>query len=243
MSKKIGIIIAVISAAAFLALIGVLASGLSGNKQPTPEPTEVPFVPEEEEVVVENGSVLSLTNGLQLKYIARVSGLFFEDGSNDMVSNFLSATFVNNSEQYIQYAKVSLYCDGVQYCFELSTVPPHSIIRAFDINRKTAPVRAMKISGVVEQYVAFDKAPSRHEDMLEITASDNIIYVKNITDERIDGSFYVYYKNYDSGILVGGITYRVRVEGGIDAGATYTGYAPHFSDRYSQVMFVVYDAE
>ena len=47
MSKKIGIIIAVISAAAFLALIGVLASGLSGNKQPTPEPTEVPFVPEE----------------------------------------------------------------------------------------------------------------------------------------------------------------------------------------------------
>lgn len=244
-SKKIGIALAIIAAtAAFLALITLLTLGeqnRGNNSDPTLSPTASDNPAETSvPIVIEDGSEKSLGYGIELKNIASVSGIYYEDGSNAMLTDFLSATFYNNSDTYIQYAAIRLNCDGVEYNFELSVVPPKSYVRAFDKNKKSAPVRVVSAKGEVMQYVAFSETPSLHEDLFEITAAENVLYIKNISGKDITEDFYICYKNYDSGILIGGICYSLKIEGGIAAGETYTAYARHFSTRYSMLMFVNY---
>jgi hypothetical protein len=48
----------------------------------------------------------------------------------------------------------------------------------------------------------------------------------------------IYYKNYTQGLYYGGITYRVRVPGGIQADEVKQLTASHFSSTGSRVMFV-----
>ena len=118
-SKKIGIALAIIAAAAaFLALITLLTLGeqnRGNNSDPTLSPTASDNPAETSvPIVIEDGSERSLGYGIELKNIASVSGIYYEDGSNAMLTDLLSATFYNNSDTYIQDAAIRLNCDGVE---------------------------------------------------------------------------------------------------------------------------------
>jgi hypothetical protein len=61
--------------------------------------------------------------------------------------------------------------------------------------------------------------------------------VTNITDTDITDEIIIYYKNSATDILYGGITYRVRVSGGIPAGETVRVMSRHYHpDRCTIVM-------
>jgi hypothetical protein len=84
----------------------------------------------------------------------------------------------------------------------------------------------------------FEEHPGMAEDKLEIQALDGVINITNISNEDITDDILVYYKNYIDGIYYGGITYRLRIEGGLKAGEIRQGSAAHFNPGNSTVVFV-----
>ena len=58
-----------------------------------------------------------------------------------------------------------------------------------------------------------------------------------VPTKRMAKPILVYYKNYIGGIYYGGITYRLRVEGGLKAGEIRQGSAAHFNTNNSTVVF------
>ena len=88
-------------------------------------------------------------------------------------------------------------------------------------------------------YAAFDTEPGMNADALEITTQDTAITVKNISGKDM-GQVYVYYKVAYGELYLGGITYRVSVNG-LAAGQSSTCYAGHYSTEYSKLMFATYE--
>jgi hypothetical protein len=64
----------------------------------------------------------------------------------------------------------------------------------------------------------FDSHPGMSEDQLEIQCLNGIINVTNISGADLNGDILIYYKNNIGDIFYGGITYRLRIEGGLKAG-------------------------
>ena len=60
----------------------------------------------------------------------------------------------------------------------------------------------------------------------------------NISGQDIIGDVVIYYKNAAEDLYYGGITYRVRIEGGMKADEIKQIMASHFSDTGSKIMFV-----
>ena len=79
---------------------------------------------------------------------------------------------------------------------------------------------------------------SLQEDKLQLQVLDGALNVINISGEDITGDVVIYYKNAAADVYYGGITYRVRIEGGIKADEIKQIMASHFSDSGSKVMFV-----
>ena len=89
-----------------------------------------------------------------------------------------------------------------------------------------------------ENLALFQQHLSLYEDKISIQILNGAINVTNISGEDIPGDILIYYKNYVSGIYYGGITYRIRLEGGIKAGEIKQGTAAHFNPNNSTVVFV-----
>ena len=79
-----------------------------------------------------------------------------------------------------------------------------------------------------------------HEDALQLDATDLTIKVTNVSGEDITGDIYVYYKTVANDMYMGGITYRAKIEGGLAAGASAECYAGHYTQKYSEILFVTY---
>jgi len=103
------------------------------------------------------------------------------------------------------------------------------------MNYSTAPEFEQVQTGNV---ALFDGHPGMGEDKLEIQCLDGVINVTNISDEDITEDILIYYKNYVGGMYYGGITYRLRIEGGLKAGEIRQGTAAHFNPKNSAIVFV-----
>lgn len=182
---------------------------------------------------------IDLGDGLKLTGLAAATGNFPEDGSDAFVENMLSATFVNEGEKTLQYAKIHVTVDGQVYTFEFSTLPQGKQVRAFDMGMQTAPESVEEMSAAAEYLVFFPEEPSTCADQLEVTMHDGYLTVKNISGQDIAGEISIFYKNVTGGIYMGGITYRVRING-LRAGETVNGYSSHASGTQSELMFVTY---
>lgn len=84
----------------------------------------------------------------------------------------------------------------------------------------------------------FTEPLSLYEEMLELQILDGGINVTNISGEDIAGEVSIYYKNAAADLYYGGITYRVRIEGGIRANEIKQIMASHFDDTGSKILFV-----
>ena len=111
-------------------------------------------------------------------------------------------------------------------------------MHTFEKNRmaySTAP----KFEEVQTSAVAlFEEHPGTCEDKLEIQCLNGVINVTNISGEDITEDVLIYYKNYVGGIYYGGITYRIRITGGLKADEIRQGTATHFNPDNSTVVFV-----
>lgn len=176
--------------------------------------------------------------GLQVEKIGSYSGLFVEDGSDDVLSRILMVIVKNTGNRTVQYAEVELTDGENTAYFTLSTLPPGESVVLLEKNRMSYADGKDLTKVTIKNVAVFAQEPTLCEDKLKIQALNGVLNVTNISGEDIEGNVVIYYKNAASDLLYGGITYRVTISGGIKAGETKQIVASHYTEKGSRVMWV-----
>ena len=194
-----------------------------------PEPTI-------EEVVNIEGT--SIGNDLIVRNIGSYTGAFVEDGSNEIVSGVLMLVVANIGDDDIQYAEITLPTDAGDAKFTLSTLPAGESVVLLEQNRMPHTGDEDASRAVSDNVAFFSEPLSLREEQLKLQILDGAINVSNISGADIEGDIVIYYKNAATDLYYGGITYRVRIEGGMKADEIKQIMASHFSESGSKIMFV-----
>ncbi len=182
----------------------------------------------------------SLDNDLEILDVGSYTGAYVEDGSDEVLSGILMLKVVNNGENAVEYAKLTMDIAGQTAEFGISTLKPGATIVLLEKNRMTYDRDADYSAAAVicENLAVFQEPLELHEDKIKVQILDGAINVTNISGEDVAGRIAIYYKNTAAGIYYGGITYRVILENGLKAGEIRQLMADHFSDTGSEIMFV-----
>lgn len=233
-------------AAGIVALLFVIpaVSGLLSREKPeetTRIPEEVePTVPDaqlrEPEIRSLSAQTYDLGEGITLTEILSVTGDYPEDGASEERENALCIRIHNGSDRTLEYLTADVGCGETEYTFAVSTLPPGETVLAWDKTGQNAPSEAEDIRVTPGYRVFFREEPSLPAN-LHVGVENGSLSVTNVSDTDITGDFFVYYKNRLNGEYLGGITYRVRVSGGLKAGETYSAYAANSSKARTKVLF------
>lgn len=182
-------------------------------------------------------SIIMLDDGLEITSMGSYTGIYMEDGSDELVSDVMYLTVTNRGEEDIEYAEFTAQSAEHTYSFSVSTLPVG--MGAVLLEKERKPYDADQRYVVTAEKVAHYQYPLElHEDLLAFQILDGAINVINQSDDDIEDDIVIYYKNYSNDLLYGGITYRIRLEGGLQAGEVRQIMAKHFSDTGSRIMFV-----
>lgn len=225
--------------AVILAVIIIAAVVLLVNAADSPDEVSV-LTPDM--IVIDDIKADVSVSGLAVESIDIIAGMYVEDGTNEVLNDILTVTFRNDADKSLQYAKLILTVGEEDYVFEISTVPAGASVRAMEMNRKLLVPSKGDVTLTQENIVWFTEEPSMYENALKITPTPNGIVVENISGETLGAPIYVYYKNYDDGVYVGGITYRAGTQNNLAPGETAVFSAQHFDPDTSRLMFVTYAA-
>lgn len=180
---------------------------------------------------------ITLERGLEIRRIGAYTGPFVEDGTDEAVSGVLMLEVENTGTDYIQYGEITASDGNNVGTFMLSTLAPGERAVLLEQDRLAYTV-GTEYDIQTNNIAVFSEIPSMEEDKIEITALDGALNIKNISGADISGDVVVYYKNYSGGLYYGGITYRVRIEGGMEADEIRQVMSDHFASSGSRVVFV-----
>ena len=178
--------------------------------------------------------------GIAVLSACRTDGNFVEDGSDTEKNGVAGIVVMNTTDKTLQYMEITeTFADGTIYTYAVSTLPPDT---AVTVQEKSGAEHKgfAPDSGVIwsaSNTAFFTEEPMLHEDMIKVTGADSILNVQNITDKDITDNIVIYYKNYKDGEILGGITYRVIVSGGVEAGGIKQIPANHYKPGESIIMF------
>lgn len=151
----------------------------------------------------------------------------------------LSVLVRNIADFDVQYAVLSVVCEDKTLTFSMSTITAGSnAILVCDTNEKFKEDTPYYSWGITDK-VVFTEKMSLYPDVFEIDGTDGFISVKNISNKKIKGNIYVYFKTVVDGVYAEGTTYRVCIDG-LDKGEKIQISADHFKKDSSKVMFVTY---
>lgn len=201
-------------------------------EQPEPEETE-PEAPVEEETWL-----FAVDNNLVIEEIGSYTGAYVEDGTDEPVENVMYILVKNRGAQALQYAKLTVTGDAGDAQFEMTTLLPGETMLVLEANRKTYTAGDGYASVRSENLAYFQTEPQTYADQLWIQPLEGGLNVKNISDEAIDGDIMIYFKNYEDGMYVGGITYTGTVKNGLEAGEIRQLMSTHFTESKTAVVFV-----
>ena len=162
------------------------------------------------------------------------SGVYVEDGKNEVVEDVAAILVENRSEQFLDRATIT-YLYGNKYAYFVVTgLPAGEKCWVLEKNKLTLEEGH---SFLFEDCVSAFKADAiRRSDLLETETMDNTITIKNISPRTLE-NVCVYYKNtFDDGNYLGGITYVVNF-GTMEAGSSLTKESAHFSANSEIVRF------
>lgn len=180
---------------------------------------------------------LDLGSGVIITGYLPYTGAFMEDRTDEVVADVLGIKITNTGEEYVQAMDITLTDGDVTAEFSLSTLFPGQTVVVLEKNRMAYTDAPEFTAAETSSVALFDGNPGMAEDKIKIQCLDGVINITNISEEDITGDILVYYKNYIGGIYYGGITYRLRVEGGLKAGEIRQGSAAHFNTSNSAVVF------
>ncbi|MBR4961094.1 MAG: hypothetical protein IKY52_09375, partial [Clostridia bacterium] len=184
---------------------------------------------------------LPLTDEITLDRIYTATGYFPEDGSDEAVENVLAVKLTNTSAKTLEYLSFALTLNGEVSSFTAATVPAGKSVYVFAADRSTAPAEITTAESEIEFEIHFAEEPSAKTDTLSYEVQNGTIVVTNISDRDIPSDIVVYYKSTAEDGYLGGITYRLRISGGLAAGESFNGYAPHAYAHMTEIMFAQYE--
>lgn len=187
---------------------------------------------------------INLGYGLQVTDMGSYTGMYMEDGTDEIVSGIMMLVVENTGEQDIQYAEITMDFADQQAQFSLTTLPVGAKVVLLEKNRIQweDSMDDGTVLPMVHNVASFQEPLSTMEDKLKIGIVDGAINVTNISGEDIPGTISVYYKNAASDIYYGGITYRIQIQGGLKADEIRQVMTNHASDTGSQILFVTIGA-
>lgn len=194
----------------------------------------------QDELKIDDISTDASLEAISIEDAQSISGMFVEDGSDEVLNSIFAVDFKNNSEKMLQYAKLVLTVDGEEFTFEISTVPAGATVRAMEMNKKDIPHSSKKCEFRCENVAWFEEEPDLCADTISIIERDGGLIVTNESEEEITAPIYLYYKNCDSGTYIGGITYRAVVTENLTKGQSTAVGAQHFNPGASEIIFVTY---
>ena len=229
-------LLAVLGAAVCLILVLVLV--LPGDEEPSSENE-----PEQQDPVTPQPGpgklALDIGSGLTVTDIGNYTGMYMEDGSNELVAGVLMCIVRNDGDRGVEYAELTLNDGAVQAHFTITALLPGRSVVLLAQDRAPYNEKAEYTADMAQKVAFFASQPSLQADLLKIQGLDGGLNVTNISKKDITGDVVIYYKNVASdGLLYGGITYRTRISGGIKAGELKQGMTQHFRLGGSEVLFV-----
>ena len=180
-----------------------------------------------------------LSEELQILTVSGYSGMYVEDGSNEIVSDVMMVIVENTSLQDLQLARFRLEYSDFTASFEITNLPAGEKLVALERNRHTN-VAEKHLSAKIDAMVFFPEPMDLHEDSFRISGSDGVLRVENISGSDISGDIMIFYKNSAQDLLNGGITYRIVVRDGLAAGESKQIISGHYSPENSRIISVVY---
>lgn len=249
-NKSLGwLIVALILAAVLLALTMWMAGFFRDGTVPetTPTQTEAPTVPTAAPETTEAAtqptkpSEIMLADGLRLLQVGSYAGIYMEDGSDEPVADVMMLILENTGAQDLQLARISLEYPDFTAEFEVTNLPAGEKLVALEKNRHSM-VSEEYLSASVGSLAYFSEPMDLRADTLQITGSNGVLEVTNISDQDITGNIQIYYKNSASDLLYGGITYRVEIKGGLPAGASVQVISGHYMPQSSRLVTVTWGA-
>ena len=204
-----------------------------------PQPEQLKEPQQNQSVSAETeDTAINLQGGLRITDIGVYTGMYMEDGSDEIVSGVLMMIVANTGDKTVQYAKIALDAGETDGVFELTTLPAGASVVLLEQTRMAYDKTAAYEKAVTENFALFAEEPSKMEDTVKVQILDDVINVTNISDSDIDGEIVIYYKNSASDLYYGGITYRTRVTGGLEKGEIRQITGAHASETGSALMFV-----
>lgn len=215
-------------------------TGSSGSETTRAESTTAPVSDLEEELQTESISktTLSLGRGMEITKIGSYTGLYMEDGSDEVVSRVLMIMVENTGDEFIQYAEITLNSENSTAKFTLSSLFPGERMVVLESSRQEYKSGVEYSEAVAGNVSVFKETPSLCENQLKVQGLDGVLNVTNISGQDITGDIVIYYKNAIDEVLYGGITYRVRITGGMKSGEIKQIVSDHFSAAGSEIMFI-----
>ncbi len=208
--------------------------------QETIPDTEQPSVESPEDTFIEeDNDELVLDQKLKLNWAKSYTGVFMEDGSNEVVSNVLSIEVTNNNENDLQLARFEIGYDEKTYQFEVTNLPAGSSAILIEKNRESFPDGEM-ITVAANNIAFFNEPMDIHEDVVDISGMKGALNVKNISSSDIAGDIYIYYKYITDDVYYGGITFRTKVSGGLKSGELKQVMTGHYNPDTCKITMVTY---
>ena len=180
---------------------------------------------------------INLGYGVSLEQVSKYTGIYMEDGSDQMVSGVMMILVTNTGEDDIQLMHIEVAYPEDSYHFQLTNLPAGSSMVLLELSRKPVP-EGIPQSAIASNVVQFQENMTVDRSVYEISGAAGMMNVKNISGADIEGDIYVYYKYKMQDVFYGGITFRVTISGGLKAGEIRQIMASHFNPDNCQVIMV-----
>ena len=182
--------------------------------------------------------LIDLGNGIIVTDIGPYTGMYMEDGSDEIVSGVLMMIVKNTGDKTLQYGAITMPAGEADAKFEVTTLPAGRSVVLLEKSRMAFDKDFDYKTAVTDNIAFFPEEESKMEDTVKVQFLDGVINVTNISDSDIDGEILIYYKNSAKELYYGGITYRSRVTGGLAKGETRQIAGAHATKTGSALMFV-----
>lgn len=223
-----------------LALICVIVIGLSSRSESTAETTEAeyetPICPFEIDgfETVESKIHGAINEKLSLTCIGKYSGGYFEDSSNEAVTDVLAILVENTSDIVVEFAEIKINCGEEDAFFEIHALPAGSSALILE-SRRMQYQDYMDFRSKI--CFGFTEADTSFAEDFQIRMEENEIEITNLSDRDLTSPITVYYKTQrQDGLFLGGIAYRAVLEGGLACGQAARLPSEHL--ELAQVIYV-----